>query len=329
VSEITESNGSSSMASVCGGSLAMMDAGVPLSDHVAGIAMGLIKEGNRFAVLTDILGDEDHLGDMDFKVAGTDSGVTALQMDIKIQGITKEIMQVALAQAKDARLHILGIMKGAVSGHRQEVSNYAPRMITLKINPEKIRDVIGKGGATIRALTEETGCVIDIEDDGSVTIASVNADAALTATLERWLGPYLSGISRLNDLKRIDLTAALRAHLSWRQQQRLDRLAPTHLTVPSGSRRPIDYSGDIPVLAVRIQEMFGARETPTLAEGRQPLLIHILSPAGRPAQITRDLGGFWKNSYPAVKKELKGRYPKHHWPDDPLNARPTARVRPH
>lgn len=155
------------------------------------------------------------------------------------------------------------------------------------------------------------------------------SDAALTATLERWLGPYLSGISRLNDLKRIDLTAALRAHLSWRQQQRLDRLAPTHLTVPSGSRRPIDYSGDIPVLAVRIQEMFGARETPTLAEGRQPLLIHLLSPAGRPAQITRDLGGFWKNSYPAVKKELKGRYPKHHWPDDPLNARPTARVRPH
>jgi polyribonucleotide nucleotidyltransferase len=181
VSEITESNGSSSMASVCGGSLALMDAGVPLKEHVAGIAMGLIKEGNRFAVLTDILGDEDHLGDMDFKVAGTDSGVTALQMDIKIQGITKEIMQVALAQAKDARLHILGIMKDSMSGHRQEVSTYAPRMITLKINPEKIRDVIGKGGATIRALTEETGCVIDIEDDGTVTIASVNADAALVA----------------------------------------------------------------------------------------------------------------------------------------------------
>jgi polyribonucleotide nucleotidyltransferase len=181
VSEITESNGSSSMASVCGGSLALMDAGVPLKAHVAGIAMGLIKDGNRFAVLTDILGDEDHLGDMDFKVAGTDSGVTALQMDIKIQGITKEIMQVALAQAKEARLHILGIMKGSVSGHRQEVSTFAPRMFTLKINPEKIRDVIGKGGATIRALTEETGCVIDIEDDGTVTIASVNADAAQVA----------------------------------------------------------------------------------------------------------------------------------------------------
>jgi polyribonucleotide nucleotidyltransferase len=181
VSEITESNGSSSMASVCGGSLALMDAGVPLKAHVAGIAMGLIKEGNRFAVLTDILGDEDHLGDMDFKVAGTDSGVTALQMDIKIQGITKEIMQVALAQAKEARMHILGVMKSSMSGHREEVSSFAPRMITLKINPEKIRDVIGKGGATIRALTEETGCVIDIEDDGTVTIASVNADAAQVA----------------------------------------------------------------------------------------------------------------------------------------------------
>jgi len=181
VSEITESNGSSSMASVCGGSLALMDAGVPLKAHVAGIAMGLIKEGNRFAVLTDILGDEDHLGDMDFKVAGTDAGVTALQMDIKIQGITKEIMQVALAQAKDARLHILGLMKDSMSGAREEVSAYAPRMITIKINPEKIRDVIGKGGATIRALTEETGCVIDIKDDGSVTISSVNAEAAQVA----------------------------------------------------------------------------------------------------------------------------------------------------
>jgi polyribonucleotide nucleotidyltransferase len=181
VSEITESNGSSSMASVCGGSLALMDAGVPLKAHVAGIAMGLIKEGNRFAVLTDILGDEDHLGDMDFKVAGTEDGITALQMDIKIQGITKEIMQVALAQAKDARLHILEKMRGSMSGHREEVSNFAPRMIHMKINPEKIRDVIGKGGAVIRALTEETGCVIDIEDDGSITISSVNADAAQVA----------------------------------------------------------------------------------------------------------------------------------------------------
>jgi len=181
VSEITESNGSSSMASVCGGSLALMDAGVPLKAHVAGIAMGLIKEGNRFAVLTDILGDEDHLGDMDFKVAGTEAGITALQMDIKIQGITKEIMQVALAQAKEARLHILELMKNSMSGHREEVSSFAPRMIHMKINPEKIRDVIGKGGAVIRGLTEETGCVIDIEDDGSITISSVNADAAQIA----------------------------------------------------------------------------------------------------------------------------------------------------
>jgi polyribonucleotide nucleotidyltransferase len=181
VSEITESNGSSSMASVCGGSLALMDAGVPLKAHVAGIAMGLIKDGNRFAVLTDILGDEDHLGDMDFKVAGTEAGITALQMDIKIQGITKEIMQVALAQAKEARLHILELMKNSMSGHREEVSMFAPRMIHMKINPEKIRDVIGKGGAVIRGLTEETGCVIDIADDGSITISSVNADAAQVA----------------------------------------------------------------------------------------------------------------------------------------------------
>ena len=181
VSEITESNGSSSMASVCGGSLALMDAGVPLKSHVAGIAMGLIKEGNRFAVLTDILGDEDHLGDMDFKVAGTEIGVTALQMDIKIQGITKEIMQVALAQASEARLHILGLMKQSMTGARSDVSAYAPRMITIKINPEKIRDVIGKGGAVIRGLTEETGCVIDIGDDGNITISSVNADAAQVA----------------------------------------------------------------------------------------------------------------------------------------------------
>ena len=178
VSEITESNGSSSMASVCGGCLALMDAGVPLKAHVAGIAMGLIKDGNRFAVLTDILGDEDHLGDMDFKVAGTTTGVTALQMDIKIQGITKEIMQVALAQAKEARLHILGKMTEAMGTANTEVSQFAPRLYTMKINPEKIRDVIGKGGATIRALTEETGCTIDIGEDGTITIASTDADKA-------------------------------------------------------------------------------------------------------------------------------------------------------
>jgi polyribonucleotide nucleotidyltransferase len=177
VSEITESNGSSSMASVCGGSLALMDAGVPMKAHVAGIAMGLIKEGPRFAVLTDILGDEDHLGDMDFKVAGTDRGVTALQMDIKIQGITKEIMAVALAQAREGRLHILRLMQEALPHARPEISQHAPRMMTFKINPEKIRDVIGKGGAVIRALTEETGTQIDIAEDGTITIASVNADA--------------------------------------------------------------------------------------------------------------------------------------------------------
>ena len=181
VSEVTESNGSSSMASVCGGCLSMLDAGVPLKAHVAGIAMGLIKEGNRFAVLTDILGDEDHLGDMDFKVAGTNGGITALQMDIKIQGITKEIMQVALAQAKEARLHILAKMVEAVGGAKAEVSPFAPRLYTMKINQEKIRDVIGKGGATIRALTEETGCTIDIGEDGTITVASTDAEKAAFA----------------------------------------------------------------------------------------------------------------------------------------------------
>lgn len=178
VSEVTESNGSSSMASICGGSLAMMDAGVPIKAPVAGIAMGLIKDEDRFAVLSDILGDEDHLGDMDFKVAGTDEGVTALQMDIKIDGITKEIMQVALAQAKEGRKHILGEMNKCINQPREEMSQYAPRLFTIKVHPDKIRDVIGKGGATIRSITEETGTTIDIQDDGTVTIASVNKEAA-------------------------------------------------------------------------------------------------------------------------------------------------------
>lgn len=172
VSEICESNGSSSMASVCGGCLSMLDAGVPLKDYVAGVAMGLIKEGNRFAVLTDILGDEDHLGDMDFKVAGTENGVTALQMDIKIEGITPEIMQAALAQAHDGRQYILSRMHEMAGGGAKELSDFAPRMISFKINPEKIRDVIGKGGSVIRALTEETGTTINVEDDGMVTISS-------------------------------------------------------------------------------------------------------------------------------------------------------------
>jgi len=181
VSEITESNGSSSMATVCGTSLSLMDAGVPIKAPVAGVAMGLIKEENRFAVLTDIIGDEDHLGDMDFKVAGTAGGVTALQMDIKIEGINREIMDAALKQAKEGRLHILGIMNQAISAPRAELSEYAPRIIAIKINPERIRDVIGKGGATIRALTEETGCTIDIEDDGTVKIASADNNAAQEA----------------------------------------------------------------------------------------------------------------------------------------------------
>ena len=174
VSEITESNGSSSMASVCGTSLALMDAGVPIKAPVAGVAMGLVKEGDEFAVLTDILGDEDHLGDMDFKVAGSEGGITALQMDIKIQGITREIMSNALDQAKDARLHILGEMNKVIGAPREEMSEWAPTIINIKIDPEKIRDVIGKGGAVIRAMTEETGATIDIDNDGTVRIASVD-----------------------------------------------------------------------------------------------------------------------------------------------------------
>ncbi|MEZ9823203.1 polyribonucleotide nucleotidyltransferase [Shewanella sp. 10N.286.45.A1] len=181
VSEITESNGSSSMASVCGTSLALMDAGVPIKTSVAGIAMGLVKEGDDFVVLSDILGDEDHLGDMDFKVAGTRDGITALQMDIKIEGITKDIMQIALQQAYGARVHILNVMDQAIGSHRDDISDHAPRITTLKINPEKIRDVIGKGGATIRALTEETGTTIELEDDGTVKIASSNGEATKEA----------------------------------------------------------------------------------------------------------------------------------------------------
>ena len=181
VSEITESNGSSSMASVCGTSLSLMDAGVPVKAPVAGIAMGLIKEGDRFAVLSDILGDEDHLGDMDFKVAGTTDGITALQMDIKIEGITEEIMSIALQQARDGRNFILGEMNKVISEPRAEMSEFAPRLITIKIHPDKIRDVIGKGGVTIRSITEETGATIDIDDDGTVTIGSVNQAAGAEA----------------------------------------------------------------------------------------------------------------------------------------------------
>jgi polyribonucleotide nucleotidyltransferase len=181
VSEITESNGSSSMASVCGGSLALMDAGVPIKAHVAGIAMGLIKEGKRFAVLSDILGDEDHLGDMDFKVAGTDKGITALQMDLKIESINQGIMKIALDQARDARLQILDIMRQGIEGSRTELSSFAPRIIKIKINPDKIRDVIGKGGVVIRGIQEETGTTIEIEDDGTISIACVAAEGGEAA----------------------------------------------------------------------------------------------------------------------------------------------------
>ena len=178
VSEITESNGSSSMASVCGASLSLMDAGVPIKAAVAGIAMGLVKEDDKFVVLSDILGDEDHLGDMDFKVAGTRTGVTALQMDIKIEGITPEIMQIALNQAKSARMHILNVMEQAIQTPRADISDFAPRIHTMKIDPKKIKDVIGKGGAVIRSLTEETGTSIDIDDDGTVKIAATDNNAA-------------------------------------------------------------------------------------------------------------------------------------------------------
>ncbi len=207
VSEITESNGSSSMASVCGSSLALMDAGVPIKASVAGIAMGLVKEQDDFVVLSDILGDEDHLGDMDFKVAGTSTGVTALQMDIKIEGITKEIMQIALNQAKGARLHILSVMDQAISGAREEISEYAPRIYTMKISSEKIKDVIGKGGAVIRALTEETGTTIEIDDDGTIKIAATEGKAAKEAirrieeiTAEVEVGRIYTGkVARLAD----------------------------------------------------------------------------------------------------------------------------------
>ncbi|MGO2498010.1 MAG: polyribonucleotide nucleotidyltransferase [Vibrio litoralis] len=207
VSEITESNGSSSMASVCGTSLALMDAGVPIKSSVAGIAMGLVKEGDDFVVLSDILGDEDHLGDMDFKVAGTNDGITALQMDIKIEGITKEIMQIALNQAQGARKHILKVMDEAISGAREEISEFAPRIHTMKISAEKIKDVIGKGGAVIRALTEETGTTIEIDDDGTIKIAATEGEAAKEAirrieeiTAEVEVGRIYSGkVARLAD----------------------------------------------------------------------------------------------------------------------------------
>jgi polyribonucleotide nucleotidyltransferase len=207
VSEITESNGSSSMASVCGASLALMDAGVPIKHPVAGIAMGLVKEGEKFTVLTDILGDEDHLGDMDFKVAGTENGITALQMDIKIQGITEEIMEIALEQANAARMHILREMAQTIGYARPELPENAPTMDTMKVDQDKIRDVIGKGGATIRSIVEETGAEVDIQDDGSIRLyaptkeqANAAKDMILAITAEPEIGAvYLGKVARLAD----------------------------------------------------------------------------------------------------------------------------------
>ncbi|MFD0966478.1 polyribonucleotide nucleotidyltransferase [Seminibacterium arietis] len=236
VSEITESNGSSSMASVCGASLALMDAGVPIKSAVAGIAMGLVKEEDKFVVLSDILGDEDHLGDMDFKVAGTREGVTALQMDIKIEGITAEIMQIALNQAKGARMHILGVMEQAIPAPRSEISDFAPRIYTMKIDPKKIKDVIGKGGAVIRALTEETGTSIDIDDDGTVKIAAIDSNAVkqvmariedITAEVEAG-ATYKGKVTRLADFGAFVAIVGNKeglVHISQIAEERVERVA--------------------------------------------------------------------------------------------------------
>ncbi|MBL4829185.1 MAG: polyribonucleotide nucleotidyltransferase [Aliivibrio sp.] len=241
VSEITESNGSSSMASVCGTSLALMDAGVPIKASVAGIAMGLVKEGDDFVVLSDILGDEDHLGDMDFKVAGTSEGITALQMDIKIEGINKEIMQLALNQAKGARLHILETMDQAISTHREEISKYAPRIHTIKISTDKIKDVIGKGGAVIRALTEETGTTIEIDDDGTVKVAATDGEKAKEAirrieelTAEVIVGKIYPGkVMRIVDFGAFVTVLGPKeglVHISQIADERIEKVAD-HLTV--------------------------------------------------------------------------------------------------
>ncbi|MBU0653685.1 MAG: polyribonucleotide nucleotidyltransferase [Gammaproteobacteria bacterium] len=267
VSEITESNGSSSMASVCGSSLSMMDAGVPIKAPVAGIAMGLIKEGDRFAVLSDILGDEDHLGDMDFKVAGSAEGVTALQMDIKITGITKEIMQQALTQAKAGRLHILGEMAKGLEAPRDEISEFAPRYVTMKINPDKIREVIGKGGETIRGITERTGCSIDINDEGFIKIAAVDAKAAYEArsiiesiTAEVELNKIYEGkVARLMDFGAFVTILPGKdglLHISQISNERVENVAD-HLNVGDSVRVKvieIDRQGRLRLSAKAIQE---------------------------------------------------------------------------
>ncbi|AYN24696.1 polyribonucleotide nucleotidyltransferase [Buchnera aphidicola] len=241
VSEITESNGSSSMASVCGASLALMDAGVPIKSAVAGISMGLVKEGDKYVLLSDILGDEDHLGDMDFKVSGTEEGITALQMDIKIEGITNEIMRIALNKAKSARLHILNVMKKALSKPRKEISEFAPRIHTIKINPEKIKDVIGKGGSVIRMLTEETGTIIEIEDDGTVKISATIGEKAKNAirrieeiTAEIEVGRIYSGkVTRIVDFGAfisIGIGKEGLVHISQISDKRVEKVSD-HLTV--------------------------------------------------------------------------------------------------
>ena len=276
VSEITESNGSSSMASVCGGSLALMDAGVPMKAHVAGIAMGLIKEGNRFAVLTDILGDEDHLGDMDFKVAGTENGVTALQMDIKIEGITKEIIQVALSQAREGRMLILEKMTSVLPSSRSDISSFAPRIIKIKINPDKIRDVIGKGGAVIRALTEETGTTIDIEDDGTVSIACISSEGgelarkrieAITADVE--VGKIYEGTV----LKLLDFGAIVSVlpgkdgllHISQISQQRVASVAD-HLKEGQSVKVKVLEADDKGRLRLSMKAVEGEAQQPGAAQ---------------------------------------------------------------
>lgn len=241
VSEITESNGSSSMASVCGASLALMDAGVPIKSAVAGIAMGLVKEGDKYVLLSDILGDEDHLGDMDFKVSGTEEGITALQMDMKIEGINNAIMHSALNQAKSARLHILNVMNQALSKSRSEISEFAPRIHTIKINPEKIKDVIGKGGSVIRMLTEETGTIIEIEDDGTVKISATVREKAKNAirrieeiTAEIEVGRIYSGkVTRIVDFGAfvsIGIGKEGLVHISQISDKRVDKVS-NHLKI--------------------------------------------------------------------------------------------------
>ena len=292
VSEITESNGSSSMASVCGTSLALMDAGVPIKGSVAGIAMGLVKEDENFVVLSDILGDEDHLGDMDFKVAGTTQGITALQMDIKIEGITKEIMEQALKQARNARLHILKVMDDALQAPREEISDFAPRIHIIKINPEKIRDVIGKGGATIRALTEETGTTIELDDNGTVKIAAVDGEAAKLAisriqqlTAEVEAGTIYEGqVVRLADFGAfVNILPGKDGlvHISQITEERVKNVSD-HLTVGDTVKvkvLEVDRQGRIRLSIKEAKEPEAAAEAPAEAQTAAPAQPEAAAPA--------------------------------------------------